>query len=417
MIDYVRIRAMGGPGGSGCVSFRREKYVPRGGPDGGDGGRGGNVVVVAEASVSTLRELGRKRVYRAEKGEHGKGSGRNGRRGRDVVLRVPVGTEVRLPEEGLILEDLDEVGKSVVVARGGLGGKGNAWFARAEYQAPRIAQRGQSGEDREVELDLKVLADVGIVGLPNVGKSTLLRAVSAARPRVADYPFTTREPVLGVVEVGVGRFVIADIPGVIEGAHRGAGLGLEFLRHIERTRILVHMLDGTRPDPISDMDVVNGELSEYSGALAERQQFVVVNKVDLAAVENRVGELAEALARRGIEGQFISAVECRGTDELVRRIGEVLRHERDQGTQARPAVVRPKPVGRQFRVEREDDGFRVRGERVVTFAEMMPVEMEEGRQELWWRLGRWGVTAAVRRAGARPGARVRLGRVELEWPG
>lgn len=417
MIDYLLIRAVGGSGGNGCVSFRREKYVPRGGPDGGDGGNGGSVVVVGEPAVSTLRELGRKRLWRAERGEHGKGSGRHGRRGKDVVLRVPIGTQVRLGKQGVLAGDLDVVGASVVVARGGLGGKGNAWFARADYQTPRIAQRGQEGETREVELDLKVLADVGIVGLPNVGKSTLLRAISAARPRIADYPFTTREPVLGFVEVGSGSFVVADIPGLIEGAHRGAGLGLEFLRHVERTRVLVHVLDGTRPDPVADMEVVNRELAEYSGVLTERRQVVVVNKVDLASVEKRGRELGGTLAARGVEAQFVSAVERRGTEELVRRVGEVLSREREEAEPLSPPLLRPKPVGQRFEVTREDDGFRVEGERVVMFAEMMPVEVEEGRQELWWRLGRWGVSAALRRAGAQPGARVRLGRVEVEWPG
>lgn len=417
MIDHIWIQARGGPGGNGCVSFRREKYVPHGGPDGGDGGNGGSVVIVGDLSVTTLRELGRRRMYRAERGQQGEGSQRKGRRGRDIVLGVPVGTEVRDAEGGTLLADLDEVGESVVVARGGLGGKGNVWFARADYQAPRIAQRGQAAEETKVNLDLKLLADVGIIGLPNVGKSTLLRAISAARPRVADYPFTTREAALGVVDVGFKSFVVADIPGLIEGAHGGAGLGLDFLRHIERTRVLVHLLDGSRPEPLSDMDVVNSELSQYTAALTDRPQLLVVNKVDLAEVKNCVGELQAALATRGLEAQFLSAVEGRGTNELVQRMAEMLSTESREVASESPPVVRPKPLGRRFEVRREQDGFRVEGERVVTFAEMMPVEMEEGRQELWWRLGRWGVSAALRRAGARPGANIRLGKVELEWPG
>jgi GTP-binding protein len=316
-----------------------------------------------------------------------------------------------------VLADLDVAGASVVAARGGLGGRGNRWFARADYQAPRIAQRGHAGEDNAVELDLKLLADVGIVGLPNAGKSSLLRAISAARPRVADYPFTTREPVLGFVEVGVGGFVVADIPGLIEGAHRGAGLGLGFLRHVERTRVLVHVLDGTRPDAVADMDIVNGELSGYGALLAERRQVVVVNKLDLVVVEERRGELQGALRRRGLEPLFVSAKEGRGTEELARCLAQVLAEEGEKAMTPQSPVVHPKAVGRRFQVSREDDAFRVEGEKVVAFAEMMPVEVEEGRQELWWRLGRWGLTAAIRRAGARPGDRVRLGSVELEWPG
>jgi GTP-binding protein len=416
MIDYMCFRAVGGSGGNGCVSFRREKYVPRGGPDGGDGGHGGSVVVVASGDVGSFRELGRRRLYRGERGEQGKGSGKNGRRGKDVVLSVPLGTQVRTGE-GRVLADLDVAGASVVAARGGLGGRGNRWFARADYQAPRIAQRGHAGEDNAVELDLKLLADVGIVGLPNAGKSSLLRAISAARPRVADYPFTTREPVLGFVEVGVGGFVVADIPGLIEGAHRGAGLGLGFLRHVERTRVLVHVLDGTRPDAVADMDIVNGELSGYGALLAERRQVVVVNKLDLVVVEERRGELQGALRRRGLEPLFVSAKEGRGTEELARCLAQVLAEEGEKAMTPQSPVVHPKAVGRRFQVSREDDAFRVEGEKVVAFAEMMPVEVEEGRQELWWRLGRWGLTAAIRRAGARPGDRVRLGSVELEWPG
>lgn len=399
------------------MGFRREKYVPRGGPDGGDGGAGGRVVGIAGGSVRTLRELGRRRVYQAERGQHGRGAGKRGRRGKDIVLTVPVGTEVRVANEEECLADLNADEESVVVARGGVGGKGNEWFARADYQTPHIAQRGQAGEKAKIELKLKVLADVGIIGLPNAGKSTLLRAMSAARPHVADYPFTTREPVVGVVDVGFERFIMADIPGLIEDAHAGAGLGLEFLQHIERTRVLVHVLDGARADPLSDMEVVNRELSEYSAALGERRQLVIVNKVDLVEVKNRVGKLKEALARSGLEAQFVSAAEEQGTDELARRIVEVLSSERAEVAPEPSPIVRPKARGQRFEVHREEDGFCVEGERVVTFAEMMPVEMEEGRQELWWRLGRWGVSTALRRAGARPGARVRLGRVELEWLG
>ena len=400
------------------MSFRREKYVPHGGPDGGDGGNGGGVVLVADGSVRTLKEMGRKRVYRGERGQHGQGSGKSGRRGEDVLLSVPIGTQVRDVRSGELVADLDEAGKTQVIARGGLGGRGNTWFARAVYRTPRIAQRGQPGEERQLQLDLKLLADVGIVGMPNAGKSTLLRAISAARPRVADYPFTTLEPSLGVVELGYERFVVADIPGLIEGAHAGVGLGLDFLRHVERTRVLVHLIDGARADPLADMDAVNRELEQYGGGLEKRGQIVVVNKLDLAEVRRRSPELRELLASRGIGASFISAAEGEGTDELVRSMAEALAATREE----RPAAVevaklRPRPLGRGFRVRREGDAFRVEGERVAVFAEMMPVEVEEGRQELWWRLSRWGVSGALRRAGAAPGDRVRLGKVELEWPG
>lgn len=372
---------------------------------------------MADPSVRTLKEMERRRVYKAERGRNGEGSDKHGRRGRDVVIRVPVGTEVRWVGEEEVVADLAEAGASVIVARGGMGGRGNAWFARAEYRAPRIAQQGQAGVEVEIQLDLKLLADVGIVGLPNAGKSMLLRAISAARPKVAGYLFTTLEPVLGVVDVGFERFVVADIPGLIEGAHEGAGLGLDFLRHVERTKLLVHVVDGASEDPLSDIDAVNRELAEYSGALAERPQVVAVNKVDLPAVRERVEGLKGALVKEGVAPMFISAADRVGTEELVGRLAQML-IETKLGVPAPEApTIRPKPLGRRFEIRREGGGFRVEGERVVTFAEMMPVEVEEGKQELWWRLTRWGVAGALRRAGAQPGDRVRLGGVELEWHG
>ncbi len=334
-----------------------------------------------------------------------------------MVVRVPAGTEVREVGEDRLMGYLDEGGKTLVVARGGIGGRGNKWFARAVYRAPRIAQRGQAGKEREIQLDLKLLADVGVVGLPNAGKSTLLQAISAARPKVAEYPFTTLEPALGVVDVGFERFVVADIPGLIEGAHEGAGLGLDFLRHVERTKVLVHMVDGSSSDPLADVDAVNRELSQYSEALASRPQLLVVNKIDLPEVEERVPELKVVFGGRGVTPLFLSAAERRGTDELVRRLAEQLAVQEKEKPLEEIATIRPQPLGRRFNVRREGEGFRVEGERVVAFAEMMPVGGEEGWQELWWRLGRWGVSGALSRAGARPGARVRLGGLELEWPG
>ena len=285
------------------------------------------MVLVADGSVRTLKEIGRKRVYRAERGQHGQGSGKHGRRGEEAVLRVPVGTQVQAVASGELVADLDEAGKTVVVARGGLGGRGNTWFARAEYRAPRIAQRGQPGGERELQLDLKLLADVGLVGMPNAGKSTLLRAISAARPRVAAYPFTTLEPALGVVELGYERFVVADIPGLIEGAHAGVGLGLDFLRHVERTRVLVHLIDGSRPDPLADMDAVNRELAEYGGGLAERGQIVkacVVLKSGYTGNEPMVKELQEfvkktiALYKYPRSVQFVASLPRTETGKLQR---------------------------------------------------------------------------------------------------
>jgi GTP-binding protein len=325
MIDRIEIVVKGGNGGNGVVSFRREKFVPRGGPDGGDGGDGGSVVLVADRSVRTLKELGRRHIYRAERGGNGQGADKHGRRGESLVIRVPVGTQVsKVTDDGgrEMIGDLVEEGQQLLVVRGGLGGWGNARFKSSTNQAPRIAQRGQEGEEAKLRLDLKLLADVGIVGLPNAGKSTLLSVISAARPKIADYPFTTLEPALGVVESGWERFVVADIPGLIEGAHTGAGLGLEFLRHIERTKVVVHLVDGSSTDPLKDYRTVNAELRQYGHGLAEREQILAINKVDILEVRERMGDLVETFRKAGAEPAFISAAAGEGVDELVQRMAQ-----------------------------------------------------------------------------------------------
>ena len=421
MIDHVEIWVKGGSGGNGVVSFRREKFVPQGGPDGGDGGSGGRVIVMADPSVSTLLEVGRRHEWRAGDGQHAQGSNRHGRRGEGLVIRVPCGTQVRRRDtkgNETLLADLSSGGESVVVARGGLGGQGNARFATSTNQAPRIAQRGSRGQEAHVLLDLKLLSDVAIIGMPNAGKSTLLSLISAAHPRIAAYPFTTLEPVLGVVEMGYRTFVVAEIPGLIEGAHAGAGLGQEFLRHAERARIFVHLLDGTRPDPLADLDVINTELLQFQSELAAKPQVVAVNKVDLPEVQSREEEIRQALAERGIAGHFISAAAGNGVGGLLERVAAEL----DRLTPEAPAaaempVIAPRPLSQRFEVAVVNGVCTVRGQRVEAFAEMMPLEQEEGRQEFWRRLGRWGVVNAMRRARAKPGERVRIGQVEVEWPG
>ena len=426
MIDRVELTFKGGDGGNGIVSFRREKFVPRGGPDGGDGGDGADVIIVASRSVRTLKELGRRRIYRADRGTHGQGSDKAGRGGRDLELKVPVGTQITvIREDGSEepLGDLTSEGRRVVAARGGMGGWGNARFATSVHRAPRIAQRGQLGQERRVRLDLKLLADVGLVGLPNAGKSTLLAAMSAARPRVGAYPFTTLEPSLGVVDVGWQRFVAADIPGLIEGAHEGAGLGLDFLRHVERTRLLVHLIDGGNPDPWADMLAINRELSEYGHGLEGRQQIVAINKIDIVEVAERRDELEALFRRDEIELVFISAAGGEGVEgltmELARRLKEMDEAEAalsaaEVGQEAPAPVVRPAGRPGSVTIHRDDHTYRVEGERAITFAEMMPLETDEGRAELWRRFGLWGVTGALKRAGAKRGNRIVLGRVELE---
>ena len=425
MIDRVELTLKGGDGGNGIVSFRREKFVPRGGPNGGDGGDGADVIIIASRSVRTLKELGRRRIYRADSGKHGQGSDKAGRAGKSLELKVPIGTQITIiGEDGAEepLGDLTGEGRSVIAARGGMGGWGNARFATSVHRAPRIAQRGQKGQERRVRLDLKLLADVGLVGLPNAGKSTLLAAMSAARPRVGAYPFTTLEASLGVVDVGWQRFVAADIPGLIEGAHEGAGLGLDFLRHIERTRLLVHLIDGGNPDPWSDMQAINRELSEYGQGLQDRRQIVAINKTDIAEVAARRGELEALFGKAEIEPVFISAASGDGVEELVTqlagRLKEMNEAEAEAEAAAEPEAPAPvlRPAGRpgSVTIHREDRAYRVKGERAVAFAEMMPLETDEGRAELWRRFGRWGITGALKRAGAKRGDRIVLGDVELE---
>jgi GTP-binding protein len=427
MIDRVELTLKGGDGGNGIVSFRREKFVPRGGPNGGDGGDGADVIVIASRSVRTLKELGRRRIYRADSGRHGQGSDKAGRAGKSLELKVPVGTQITIiGEDGTEepLGDLTGDGRSVIAARGGMGGWGNARFATSVHRAPRIAQRGQAGQERRVRLDLKLLADVGLVGLPNAGKSTLLAAMSAARPRVGAYPFTTLEASLGVVDVGWQRFVAADIPGLIEGAHEGAGLGLDFLRHVERTRLLVHLIDGGNPDPWADMQAINRELSEYGQGLEGRQQIIVINKIDIVEVAERRGELEALFRKDEIEPVFVSAAGGEGvgglTEELARRLKEMDEAEAalNAAQEVEEASAAPvvHPAGRpgSVTIHREDSAYRVEGDRAVAFAEMMPLEVEEGRAELWRRFGRWGVTGALKRAGAKRGDRIVLGSVVLE---
>jgi GTP-binding protein len=332
-IDEVKIRVKAGDGGNGCLAFRREKFVPRGGPSGGDGGRGGDVVLVASQHYNTLLHFRFNPEHKAERGRHGEGSNRTGRDGASIEVPTPVGTIVYDADSGELLHDFIEAGDRFVVARGGRGGKGNARFATSTHQTPTEHEPGKPGEERRLRLELKLLADVGLVGFPNAGKSTLISRISAARPKIADYPFTTLEPNLGVVSVGADAsdqrtFVVADIPGLIEGAHTGHGLGTQFLRHIERTRLLAHLVDvsdATGRDPVRDFEIVLDELASFSQALAEKPMIVVATKLDAAQNPERIASLEQMAHRRGLPYFKISSVTGEGLETLTRAMaGAVL---------------------------------------------------------------------------------------------
>ena len=416
MIDTVEIEAIAGDGGRGAVSFRREKFVPRGGPDGGRGGRGGDVIVVADGQLNTLRRYRRQRQFRAEAGGAGAPGNRRGKAGAPLVLEVPVGTVVwRAEEGGERLADLGAHGQQIVAAWGGAGGYGNAHFKSSVNQAPRASQKGEAGEHARLRLELQLVADIGLVGLPNAGKSSLLRQLSAARPRVAAYPFTTLEPHLGVAAAGWREFVVADLPGLVEGASEGVGLGHAFLRHASRTRALVHVIDGSLDDPAGARRTVEAELEAWDAEAAARPRIIAINKMDLPEARERRGEIERAFA--GEELFFCSAASGEGTGEIAEACARILeRAVEPVEAEAAPPVIRPRPDPRRFDVEGSaEDGWVVRGAGVERFVAMMDLSRDEGLAETYRWLERRGVAAALHRAGARAGEIVRIGETEIEW--
>ncbi|HEU4983622.1 MAG TPA: GTPase ObgE [Acidobacteriaceae bacterium] len=336
-IDEAKIRVKAGDGGNGCMAFRREKFVPRGGPSGGDGGRGGDILMESSQRHNTLMYFRYNPEHKGERGEHGMGSNCTGREGRDVVLKVPVGTQLYDAETGELVHDFSHPDERVVIAKAGRGGRGNQHFATPTHQAPREYELGKPGEERVYRLELKVLADVGLVGFPNVGKSTLISRISAAKPKIADYPFTTLEPNLGVVSIGEApyeeSYVVADIPGLIEGAHTGAGLGVQFLRHIERTRLLAHLVDVSdasgRPDPVEDFKVILGELESFGHGLTDKPMIVIASKADVANPE-KLKKLRAMAKRKKLDFYEISAVTGLGIDKLKYSMGARVRELRER---------------------------------------------------------------------------------------
>lgn len=412
--DYTKVFVKAGDGGDGCVAFRREKYVPFGGPSGGDGGRGGSIILQAGSGLRTLADFHAKKHFKAERGGHGEGNRRHGKNGDDLVLNVPLGTVVRDAATGELLADLIQDGQEAVVARSGRGGRGNARFATSTEKAPRFAEKGEPGEERWLELELKLLADVGLIGLPNAGKSTILSRVSAARPKIADYPFTTLEPCLGVVRLAEGEsFLLADLPGLIEGAHAGAGLGHKFLRHIERTRLLIHVLDtaGTGgKDPLEGFCTINRELALYSPELGKRPQVIAANKMDMRESRLNLERLQAALPDREVFP--VSAVTGEGLDRLMFRVAELLRELPPvEPLQVEPLLVEEDPL----RVRREDGIYIVCGKAVERRVAMTDLANEEAVKRLKRYFIRAGVEDALRVAGVKPGETVRIGENLFEY--
>ena len=420
--DRARIRVSAGSGGDGASTMRREAHVPRGGPDGGDGGRGGDVFLVVEAGMTTLGDFMRKRHFRAGDGGRGMGRRAHGKNATDVVVRVPPGTVVRTHPEGEFIGELMEADARLLVAHGGRGGRGNARFATPTNRAPKHAEKGTPGEERWIELELKLIADIGLVGAPNAGKSTLLAALTEARPEVGAYPFTTITPNLGVITLdaeGERRVVMADVPGLIEGAHEGRGLGHHFLRHVERTRVLVGVIDGAAREPIEEWEAVAEELRLHDPVLMERPMPLVVTKLDLPEVRERWPELRASLRRDGHDALGVSAHDGTGLEAMRAALATALDTAEAQ-EEARPAdeemrVHRFDPLAEGWQVVAEGEDLRVKGRNIETAAARTDFDNPESRDRFWRLIERLGIDVELRRQGAGPGTMVHIGRAELEW--
>ena len=416
--DQAKIYVKAGDGGNGVVAFRREKFVPRGGPSGGNGGRGGHVVFYVDSGLNTLAAFKNQVHYRADRGTHGSGANKTGANGTDLRIPVPPGTVVHNAETGAVVADLTLPGQELTIATGGRGGRGNAAFKSARNKAPRLAENGEVGQEFWLELELKLVADVGIIGVPNAGKSTLLSVVSAAKPKIADYPFTTIIPNLGVAEVSHRQIVLADIPGLMEGAHEGIGLGLDFLRHIERTRVLVHVLDGSSPDPLGDLEAINQELTLFNPALADKPQIVAFNKMDLPDAQARWPEVEEAVIRLGLPVLAISAVTRDNVEQLLYRtqamLDELPALDLLPEDEALPEIT-PADDEKLFFVVQEGDSWRVAGIAVERAAQMTNWDYYEAAMRFQRILDAMGISDALRSAGVQDGDTVRIGDAELVW--
>ncbi|MEN8242611.1 MAG: GTPase ObgE [Chloroflexota bacterium] len=415
-IDQVEITVESGKGGDGSVHFRKEKYVSRGGPDGGDGGRGGDVILVVNRHHNTLFAFRSKKIFVADKGGNGARSNRTGKSADDLEIDVPAGTVVYDEQTGGVIGDLVEVGQRLVVCRGGRGGRGNARFATARNQAPRIGERGEPGEERVLRLELKLIADLGIVGAPNAGKSTFLSVVTNAKPKIANYPFTTLQPNLGVASLDEeNSLVLADIPGLIEGAHMGVGLGHDFLRHVQRTRVLIHLLDGLSDDPVADFAQINSELALFDDALGEKSQVVALNKADLPYVQERWPEVEAALKKHGVKPMLISAVSGENVRKLLYKAAELVAALPEPEPVVEMPVYRPETDPEEFTIENTEEGWRVVGAAIQRAAAMTYWEYDQSVRRFQRILEALGIDKALRDEGIKQGDSVLIGEYELEW--
>lgn len=416
--DQVEIHVRSGKGGDGMVHFHREKFIPRGGPDGGDGGKGGDVVFEVKSTLNTLSSFRQNQKFKAEDGVKGGPSQMSGRAGKDLVIHIPPGTILFNAETNEIIGDLTQPGQKLTVCKGGRGGRGNQHFATSRNQAPRTAEKGAPHEERRLRLELKLIADIGLIGVPNAGKSTLLTALTNAKPKIAAYPFTTLEPNLGVAEIDVNTTVVlADIPGLIEGASHGAGLGHDFLRHIQRTRVLVHLLDGLSEDPIADYSQINTELSLFDPNLAKKPQIVALNKIDQPEVQERLADIQKKFKKLKVELMTISALARTNTRELLIKAYQVLQETPAlEPLEAPLPVYKPKEDPREFNVSREGTHeWRITGTSIERAAKMTYWEHDGSLRRFQKIMEILGVDEALRSAGVQEGDTVAIGDFELEW--
>ncbi len=415
-IDEAKIFVASGKGGDGAVHFRREKYVPRGGPDGGDGGRGGDVVLRVKHTMNTLHSFQFNQKFLASPGGNGAKQKMTGRSANTLFIDVPPGTLVYDDDTGELLGDLVERDQELLICKGGRGGRGNVHFVSARHQVPRVGEKGEPGEEKNLRLELKLIADVGIVGVPNAGKSSFLAAVTNAKPKIADYPFTTLEPNLGVVNLDMeNSLVLADIPGLIEGAHLGAGLGDAFLRHIQRTRVLIHMLDGLSEDPIADFSQINSEMALFDPTLKQKSQLVIFNKMDVPEVQEKWPEVKNALEIKGYQPMAISALIHQDLQPVLWKVLELVQKAPEPEVTEKMPIYRPEEDPNEFHIEVEEGGFRVIGKAIQRAAKMTYWEHEGSLRRFQKLLETLGVEAALRDMGIEEGQSVFVEDYELEW--